>query len=347
MARPHTSVMSLRRDRSAGHQALPVGSDELGIETDCISRAGNVSLHPTMQMTLRQLEVFRTMMRCRTVVDAARELRIAQPTVTKTVMRIEDVCGVPLFDRTRGRLIPTAEAHRLLHEVEDAFEQLEGAVGRALRAAQAEGGTLRIGASPSVGRVLVPLASASLLRSRPGLSLQIDILSVSQVIHYLTSGRGECAITLFPILHAGVRSAKVCRAGVFAIAPKDWIAAGDDLLNPARLSDKPLIVYEPQSVHGRALDAVLLIGGFRPPKTHVVRFAETAIGLAEAGIGVAVTDAFSALAADRAKVTVCQLDCPAPFEVFLHRQVEKAPGRLVEMFRKVLAERAAELGAEL
>jgi DNA-binding transcriptional LysR family regulator len=297
-----------------------------------------------MLLTLRQIEVFRALMRCRTVVGAARELRIAQPTVTKTIRRIEDVSRLALFDRNRGRLVPTAEAHRLLGEVDLAFEQMEGALARALRLARADGGSLRLGASPSVGRVLLPLAVADLLAEHPGLSLHLDILSVSQVMDYLLSGQGECALTLFPILHAGVRSVPVVKAPVVAVAPLGWLPQGDAPLAPAGLAGKPIIVFEPHSVHGLVVDAVLRAGGVTPARTHVARFAETAIGLAEAGIGIAVVDAFSALAADRSRVAVRRLDHPPPYELHLHRPIERARSRLIQRLEALLRQRAAELG---
>ena len=144
-----------------------------------------------MQLTLRQIEVFRALMRCRTVVGAAKELRIAQPTVTKTIRRIEDVCALALFDRHRGRLVPTAEAHRLLGEVDLAFEQLEGALARALRFARADGGSLGSALRRASGASWSRCAAADLLQEHPGLSLHIDILSVSQVMEYLLSGTGR------------------------------------------------------------------------------------------------------------------------------------------------------------
>jgi DNA-binding transcriptional LysR family regulator len=299
-----------------------------------------------MQLTLRQIEVFRALMRCRTVVGAARDLRIAQPTVTKTIRRIEDSCALALFNRHRGRLIPTAEAHRLLGEVDIAFDQLEGALARALKLARADTGSLRLGASPSIGRVLIPRAAARLLKDHPGLSLHLDILSVSQVMDYLLSGQGEGAVTLFPILHAGIRSTPVGGGSAVAVCPRDWPLASVGRLAPSALAGVPLIVFEPQSVHGLVVDAVLRDGGVVPERTHVARFAETGIALAEAGLGLAIVDCFSALAADRSAVALLPLDHPARYEVFLHRHVERARSRLVQRFEGVLRAETARVGHE-
>lgn len=300
-----------------------------------------------MLLTLRQIEVFRAVMRARSIVGAARDLSIAQPTVTKTIRRVEDVCAFALFDRHGGRLTPTAEAHRLLGEVDLAFDQLEGAMARALRLARADTGSFRLGGSPSVGRVLLPRSVARLLAEHPGLSLHLDILSVSQVMDYLLSGHGESAVTLFPILHAGIRSVAVGHAPAVAICPRDWPLATQTRLAPSALADVPLIVFEPQSVHGRVVDTVLRDGGVVPGRTHVARFAETAIGLAEAGLGLAIVDRFSALAADRTRVAVLPLDHPASYEIFLHRQVERARGRLTQRFEAALRAEIQAIGAGL
>ena len=297
-------------------------------------------------LTLRQIEVFRAVMRARTIVGAARDLGIAQPTVTKTVRRIEDICAFALFDRHSGRLTPTAEAHRLLGEVDIAFDQLEGALARALRLARADTGSLRLGASPSIGRVLIPRAAAS-LREHLGLSLHLDILSVSQVMEYLLSAQGEGAVTLFPILHAGIRSISVGTGKAVAVCPRDWPLASAARLSPSALAGVPIIVFEPQSVHGQVVDAVLRDGGVVPERTHVARFAETAIALAEAGLGLAIVDRFSALAANRDAVALLPLDHPAQYEVFLHRNVERARSRLVQHFEAALRAEISRIGADL
>lgn len=299
-----------------------------------------------MLLTLRQIEVFRAVMRARTMVGAARDLGIAQPTVTKMIRRIEDVCAFALFERHGGRLTPTAEAHRLLGEVERAFDQLEGALARALKLARADTGSFRLGGSPSVGRVLIIRAAARLLADHAGLSLHVDILSVSQVMDYLLSGQGESAVTLFPILHADIRSVSVGCAPAVAVCPRDWPLASQAQLAPAALADVPLIVFEPQSVHGRIVDAVLRDGGVVPGRTHVARFAETAIGFAEAGLGLAIVDRFSALAADRGRVAVLPLDHPASYEVYLHRHAERARSRLLQRFESALRAEIATIAAE-
>ena len=287
-------------------------------------------------LTLRQIEVFRAVMRAQTLVGAASELKIAQPTVTKTIRRIEDLLRIQLFDRAGGRLIPSAEARRILEEVDRAFEQLETAIDRAARIARSDEGLFRFGASPSLGRVLVPRAIGALVRKRPGLSIHFDVLSVAQVLDYLVSGPGEGAVTLFPITHGIIQSTLVGTGRMVALVPPGSLPAGAERLRPEDLTGATLVVFEPQSVHGQMLSRFLNTGSVTPRKTHVVRFAETAIGLAEAGVGIAVVDEFSAASVDRSSVRVLPTTFDGMFQVYLHRNVERVQSRFMQLLAAAL-----------
>lgn len=284
-------------------------------------------------LTLRQLEVFRAVMAAQTVVGAAARLRVAQPTVTKTIRRIEDLLKMPLFDRSGGRLAPTSEAKRILAEVDRAFEQLESAIGRA---AQSREGVFRFGASPSVGRVLVPRAIAAFVQGRPELTVHFEILSVSQVLDYLVSGPGEGAVTLFPIVHGQVRSVAVGSGRLVGLVPRALPLARAKSLRPGDLAGATLVVFEPHSAHSQMLNRFLSTGQVEPRRTHVVRFAETAIGLAEAGVGVALVDEFSAMSADRARVATIPIEGGELFEVYVHRSLERVQSRFMQLLETAL-----------
>ncbi|MGF2531710.1 LysR family transcriptional regulator, partial [Ralstonia pseudosolanacearum] len=76
-------------------------------------------------MRLRQIEVFRAVMLVGTVSEAARMLAVSQPVVTRVLQHTELQLGFRLFDRTKGRLQPTAEAFELFTEVERLYQEVE------------------------------------------------------------------------------------------------------------------------------------------------------------------------------------------------------------------------------
>jgi len=290
-------------------------------------------------LTLRQIEVFRAVLRAGTVVGAARELGIAQPTVTRILARVEDVIGLPLFDRGGGRLHPTAEARRMLEEIDRAYEALRAAIGRVPHAARAGESRFCVGASPSLGRVLVPTALADMAAQHPELSLQLDVLPVSEVGSYLTQGPGEVAVTLFPIRQTEIRSTSVGQGRPVALVPQDWPLARQGTLRPSALDGVALAVFEDWSVHGQILNAFLAQSGASPGRIHRVRFAESAAALAEAGLAVALIDPFSAMAVRRDLLAVLPVEGARPFEVYVHRAVDRVQGRFLDAFEQKLTTR--------
>jgi DNA-binding transcriptional LysR family regulator len=63
-------------------------------------------------MRPRHLEVFHAVMVTGSVTGAARLLNVSQPAVTKMLFHAEHLIGLRLFDRSGGKILPTADAQR-------------------------------------------------------------------------------------------------------------------------------------------------------------------------------------------------------------------------------------------
>src|SRR5271166_4688206 len=74
-----------------------------------------------VDMTLRQLEILRALIRHRTTVAAAADLALSQPAVSNALKIMEAQAGFVLFHRVNNRLFPSAEALALHEEGETIF----------------------------------------------------------------------------------------------------------------------------------------------------------------------------------------------------------------------------------
>ena len=72
-------------------------------------------------MRARQLEVFKTIMKCGTLTEAAQILDALQPALSQVLLKTEDVIGFKLFERVKGRLVSTPEAEELYPEADCIF----------------------------------------------------------------------------------------------------------------------------------------------------------------------------------------------------------------------------------
>lgn len=75
-------------------------------------------------MNLDLFKAFRAVMEAGTITAAGDLLGRSQPAVSRMLDRLEYELGLRLFERRKGRIIPTAEAHLLLDEVDQAFGSL-------------------------------------------------------------------------------------------------------------------------------------------------------------------------------------------------------------------------------
>src|SRR5258708_27132912 len=73
----------------------------------------------------RPPEVFRPIMRCGTLTSAARALNVSQPALSQILLHTEDELGLKLFERLKGRLVPTPEAEQLFPEADRLFRDFD------------------------------------------------------------------------------------------------------------------------------------------------------------------------------------------------------------------------------
>lgn len=75
-------------------------------------------------MELQQLHYFQTVARLEHMTKAAEELRIAQPSLSKTIARLEEDLGVPLFERQHRQIKLNRFGKLFLNRVERIFMEI-------------------------------------------------------------------------------------------------------------------------------------------------------------------------------------------------------------------------------
>ena len=109
-------------------------------------------------MRIRYIEIFHAVMQSGTVKGAAGLLHITQPAATRLLQQAEAHLGVPLFQRVKGRLVPTAEAHRLYPEVEQLYMKLDAVRRVAANLDQDPDAQLRVLCVPGLAMEALPAA---------------------------------------------------------------------------------------------------------------------------------------------------------------------------------------------
>lgn len=149
---------------------------------------------------------------------AARRLRVDQATVGRRLRALQDAVGVPLWERTPGRLSLTAAGRRALgaaETMEEAALALELTVEKGRPAVE---GVLRISTTDAVASQLLAPRLPELLRQHP--ALEVELVASNQAAN-LSRREADLAVRLFrpqePTLVA--RRAGVLAYGLYASEP--------------------------------------------------------------------------------------------------------------------------------
>ena len=110
-------------------------------------------------MRLRHIEVFYAVYSAGSVTHAAEVLNVSQPSVSKVLAHAEQQLGYRLFDRVKGKLVPTPEADQLYNHVREVNDSLDRMRHVAENLRKAKQGRVRIAATPAFGIDVLPGAN--------------------------------------------------------------------------------------------------------------------------------------------------------------------------------------------
>ena len=248
-------------------------------------------------MNLRHIEIFHAVYVNGSVSAAARALNVAQPSVTKVLRHAEQSLGFALFERVKGRLIPTEDAHALFEDVAHIHERIHALREAGQNIRHGRGGLLRIAALPSLGLSAIPNAIARFLDHHPGTSFDLQSIHNDELVRKLYERETDVVIS-----YEAPPSAPVAH---------QWIGEGElvvfyreaDLPDaPPRIplglvADKPFIRPAQSGPLGRVLSNELMRTGVTLQEIGSARTLYTATGLVKAGVGMTIVDNFTAHAA--------------------------------------------------
>ena len=263
-------------------------------------------------MRIRYIEVFYAVMQCGTVSGAAKLLNVSQPAATRLLQQAEAHVGVALFQRVRGRLVPTAEALQLYPEVEQLYLKLD-AVRRVVASLGRESKTLvRVLCVPGLALEALPPAMARCAAAVPSASFSVRTLHSRQICESLVLREAEVGFTFEPPSHPSLVSRPIAEGCIVSVGP-DVPSGGCPI---EQLSQHEVIDLDPTDPLGRLLHATWLGRGEVKRSRVVAQTYHAAIELAAQGFGWAIVDSMTARHARRHPgLRVAPITPPLPIAV--------------------------------
>lgn len=257
-------------------------------------------------MELNTLRQFLVVARLEHLSRAADELRIAQPSLSRTIARLESELGAPLFDRSgRLRLNDTGKLFR--DYVERSLGELD-AGRRAVAEATSEGvGTVRL-ASETFLTLTGPLAAFK--RAHPAIEIELHWTPAEDMARRLRAQDVDLCVASQPIHAEGLESMLLLDDAVGVAMPLDHPLAGRTSVSIDELADQPFITARRGHWLRRLLDRLFAARG-RTPKIVCESDEPSAIAdLIGAGLGIGLVPSIARRSITRAPLVWIAVDSP-------------------------------------
>src|SRR3954452_15068433 len=148
------------------------------------SRQGSRGRRP-IAITLQQLKVFWAVAHSPSLTRAAKQLGVAQPSLSQQIAKLEQAVGGRLFDRVNNQLLLTDAGRFLLRKAEAILAELDEAETGLAEYRLGQRGRISLGAVASLARSIVPEAWRRALERTPDLELDVHELSPAEAIEQL------------------------------------------------------------------------------------------------------------------------------------------------------------------
>jgi DNA-binding transcriptional LysR family regulator len=293
-------------------------------------------------MRIRYIEIFHAVMQCGTVKGAADLLHITQPAATRLLQQAEAHVGVALFQRVRGRLVPTAEAHQLFPEVEQLYLQLDAVRRVVTNLGRTSEAMLRVLCVPGLALEALPQALGRWSRQHPQARISVRTLHSRQIAESLALREADVGFAFEPSSHPALLSEVLAHAHL--------VCVGTGLDSPVAieaLASHPVVDLDPSDPLGRLLHSACLAHEVQPDARVLAHSYHAAIELAAHGFGWALVDSITAGYASRHPGLCVQPLVPEiPVTVYSLRPRDlpssAAADALVAQMRRVLASAQAQ-----
>ncbi|NBW49263.1 MAG: LysR family transcriptional regulator [Betaproteobacteria bacterium] len=222
-------------------------------------------------MDFRKVQFFLTAVRCGSLTEAADELGVTQPALSKAIKALERSLGVPLVERGRFGVVatPFGEALRYHGQVVEAeFRHAAGEI-EALKGAQR--GHVIIGCGPTEATRLLPQALKLMQERRPQLRVSVLYGLNESLMPAVKQGEIDFALSSVPtraqdtdLLHETLFT-----ESAVMVARADHPLARLRQIAPALLAQQQWVLPRQRELERQAFDDFFRGHGLNPPSAQI------------------------------------------------------------------------------
>jgi len=191
-------------------------------------------------VALKQLEQFVAVARAKNFTRAAVELNLSQSALSRSIQKLEDQLGRPLFERKPREVVLTDLGELLLERAKDILTLVEDTFS-AIAEADLHG-RIRLGAIPTIAPYFLPGLLRSFAGKHPNISVVVQEDTTESLIKRCSHGEIDLAILALPVSAKYLEIEPLFDEELLLIIPTDHPLASSDEITPDAVEKLPFVM---------------------------------------------------------------------------------------------------------
>lgn len=239
-------------------------------------------------MMIESLKVYVSVVEQKSFSRAADELFLSQPSVSLHIRNLENEFGVKLIHRSPKHLHLTSAGSILYHRAKEILALYNDTKEKINDMRHVVTGTLKIGASFTIGEYILPRFLAEVASEYPNVTVQVTVANTEEIFQALRQNQLDIGLVEGTVNENEVEVEPFCQDEMILVVPNSHPLAAFAQASVEDLQDQVWILREPGSGTRAFSDQVIQDLGIRMKRSFVFSSSE---GVKEAviyGLGIAI-----------------------------------------------------------
>ncbi|PJN90712.1 LysR family transcriptional regulator [Bacillus sp. mrc49] len=264
-------------------------------------------------MDFQQLKYFQTLADVKNFSRASVTLDLSQPALSRSISRLEQEIGVPLFERKSHGVELNKYGKIFLQHTNQALLEIHAATQEINDLNNPLNGTVSLAFIQTLGSSFVPELISDFRQEAPKLTFQLYQHTTSEILDRLASTEIDIGFCSPQGPLEKVSSLPIVKDELFLIVPHDHRLAGRKEVDLSEVANDPFVLFKPETAIRDVIEEICHKAGFHPKKAFEGLEERTVAGLVGAKFGVAIIPFIPGL--DKEKISMIRIKNPQSVRV--------------------------------
>lgn len=283
-------------------------------------------------MKFRQIEVFKEIMSTGTITAAAKRLHVSAPAISQMLNDFEESIEVKLFNRVKGRLVATTEAHLFLKEVEHVYSGLEHLKKVAKNLREYRNRELEIGVFPAISKAWLSSTLNEFIAINSDITVTIKEVNSIQVLEDTLSQQIDFGLSMVPINDPAVCCELINTLPAVCIVHKNHPLANLEAISIQDIALFPFISLSHLDKSKGKINELFEKEEIEPNIVMQVSLINTACHMVSENLGISIVDIKSATDHQHLNIKTIPLTTGFNFSVYMVKPIYGRSSDLADKF---------------